>query len=497
MGGRRLIYDSALRELFRLRSLEGPLTRPIRASLVLLAAAPSCLFARIPQTSSSIAIEAVLVNPKENRDWPAGAKMAFRWTAVSRAQMASLLAGQAESGNASRPSDTTRQPPSPPPSHGAVRSPAIKDDAIDEAYLKHLDDELGRNPTLDNRRRLVRAYEAAASFLKERGDPEGAIERYRHALDLAVDDADLPAALGSLLIEQNREDEALDLLLPAADRHPENPDIPALLGSAFYAMEDLGQATEEWSKALAVQDSPRVREALEKAEREQKAASFYRELRSDHFLLRSNEDDVRALANEVLATLENAYLDLQSDLGFSPRDRIIVLLYPRQAFRDVTRSPSWAGGVNDGKIRVPVSGLSSLTPELARVLKHELTHSFIRQATLGRCPQWFNEGLAQLEEGASTAALRPELRRAAAETSIPALSALEGSFLTLPADQAASAYAKSLAALEYLRDAHGMAAIRQLLKLLASGQAFASLLEQECEITYATLEQEAVKHLKR
>src|SRR5213082_2823311 len=89
MGGRRLIYDSALRELFRLRSLEGPLTRPIRASLVLLAAAPSCLFARIPQTSSSIAIEAVLVNPKENRDWPAGAKMAFRWTAVSRAQMAS------------------------------------------------------------------------------------------------------------------------------------------------------------------------------------------------------------------------------------------------------------------------------------------------------------------------------------------------------------------------------------------------------------------------
>ena len=58
-----MIYDSALRELFRLRSLEGPLTRPIRASLVLLAAAPSCLFARIPQTSSSIAIEAVLVNP--------------------------------------------------------------------------------------------------------------------------------------------------------------------------------------------------------------------------------------------------------------------------------------------------------------------------------------------------------------------------------------------------------------------------------------------------
>src|SRR5437016_12453166 len=109
MGGRRLIYDSALRELFRLRSLEGSITRPIIASLVLLAAAPSCLSAGVLQNGSSIAIEAVLVNPKENRDWPAGARITFRWTAVGRAQVASLLAGQAESGDASRQSDTAQQ----------------------------------------------------------------------------------------------------------------------------------------------------------------------------------------------------------------------------------------------------------------------------------------------------------------------------------------------------------------------------------------------------
>ena len=36
-----MIYDSALRELFRLRSLEGSITRPIIASLVLLALAGS------------------------------------------------------------------------------------------------------------------------------------------------------------------------------------------------------------------------------------------------------------------------------------------------------------------------------------------------------------------------------------------------------------------------------------------------------------------------
>ena len=39
------------------------------------------------------------------------------------------------------------------------------------------------------------------------------------------------------------------------------------------------------------------------------------------------------------------------------------------------------------------------------MLKHELTHSFVRLITLGHCPTWFNEGLAQLEEGSTSAAL--------------------------------------------------------------------------------------------
>jgi len=37
------------------------------------------------------------------------------------------------------------------------------------------------------------------------------------------------------------------------------------------------------------------------------------------------------------------------------------------------------GALNDGRIRVPVEGLTSMTEELARVLKHELTHSFVGQ----------------------------------------------------------------------------------------------------------------------
>ena len=48
------------------------------------------------------------------------------------------------------------------------------------------------------------------------------------------------------------------------------------------------------------------------------------------------------------------------------------------------------------------------------MLKHELTHSFVRQITMGHCPTWFNEGLAQLEEGATTATMGSQLARAIA-----------------------------------------------------------------------------------
>ena len=154
------------------------------------------------------------------------------------------------------------------------------------------------------------------------------------------------------------------------------------------------------------------------------------------------------------------------------------------------------GALNDGKIRVPVSGLTQMTTDLARVLKHELTHSFVRQITLGKCPIWFNEGLAQLEEGATTAGRGGQLARAMAANQIPPFSALEGSFMNLPADQASLAYLKSLAALEYLRDVFGMGEVRQILKQMASSD-FSTILQNELRMTYSSFEDEVASYVAK
>ncbi len=386
----------------------------------------------------------------------------------------------------------------PPPEAEAVAgadSPAIKASGVDEAYLRHLDDEFERSPTAETRSHLKRDYQQAAIFLTRSGDPEAGIAKYRHALRLVPDDLTLTLGLGYLLITQNHYLEALDLLLPASDRHAKSADVHMLLGSVFYGQENLDQAIAEWQKALAIADNPRLREAIDKAKKEQSIAGAYQELRSEHFLLRYEGSVAESFSGEVLKTLDAVFFELERDLDFYPSEPIVVLLYPNQAFRDITRSPSWVGAVNDGKVRVPVSGLTVMTPEVARVLKHELTHSFVRLITLGRCPTWFNEGLAQLEEGATTATFGSQLARSFA--TLPPYSALEGSFMGLPADQAALAYAKSLAALEYLRDTQGPGEIRRLLKALPASSSFNNLLQDELRSSYAAFEQDAGAYVEK
>ena len=393
----------------------------------------------------------------------------------------------------------TRDLPLPPPSDIPVEegSRIIHDDAVDEVYLARLLDEASRTHSPDTLHKLKLAYQQAAVFLTRKGDPEAAILKYRDALRAFPHDQALTLALGYLLTKQEHFQEAIDLLRPESEKNPRASDFHMLLGSDYYGMENLDEAIAEWNKALALEESPRLREAVAKAKRERDISGSYSELRSEHFLLRYEGQESDKLNSEILSSLEGSFQNLVLDFDYSPSETIIVILYPSQAFRDITRSPSWVGALNDGKIRIPVSGLSVMTPDLARILKHELTHSFIRQITLGRCPTWFNEGAAQLEEGATTAAQGSQLARAMAAGRIASFHALEGAFVGLPPEQVGLAYFKSLAALEYLRDTFGMGEIRRMLKQMPSAPEFDSLLQDELRFDYAAFEGEVTSYIEK
>ena len=110
-----------------------------------------------------------------------------------------------------------------------------------------------------------------------------------------------------------------------------------------------------------------------------------------------------------------------------------------------------------------------MTGELARVLKHELTHSFVGQKTGGRCPVWLQEGIAQYMEGKRSRMNAGSLSAAFEHHMESSLLSYETSWLNLPKDAASNAYAWSLAVVETIITVNGVDDLERILERLAAG----------------------------
>jgi hypothetical protein len=153
--------------------------------------------------------------------------------------------------------------------------------------------------------------------------------------------------------------------------------------------------------------------------------------------------------------------------------------------------------LNDGRIRIPVQGLDSVTDELSRVLKHELTHSFVGQMTLGRCPTWLNEGVAQWMEGRRSAASAQALLATFDRGSIIPLGRLEGPWTSFPAPVASFAYAWSLAAVESIMVRSGPDTINRMLVTLSTASSSEEVLRETLQIGYADLDKQTADYLRQ
>jgi hypothetical protein len=128
------------------------------------------------------------------------------------------------------------------------------------------------------------------------------------------------------------------------------------------------------------------------------------------------------------------------------------MLYTEQQFRDVTMAPTWAGGVYDGRIRVPAAGAAQNPKLFERVLVHELAHAMIATIAPRGVPAWLHEGLAQHFEGDDVAAAR----RTIDQTGVIPLRYLEEGFSRLTGAQARVAYDQSLLIVDALFRRPGM-----------------------------------------
>ena len=382
-------------------------------------------------------------------------------------------------------------PPTPTFSHEAdITEKVIRDGKVDSDALSALERE--GKPEL-----AATGYFLAGKHEADHGNLPQAKHYLETALRFQPGNSTLLTYYSACLYRTGHAPEAVSYAERAVRADPDSPDALAMLGFAQFASDHTADAIRAWKKSLKLRPDATISQYLARAERETTAESEFSQHESSHFNLHfEGKQTPESFRRDLLATLESDYDDLVRDLGFSPHNTIIVTLYTEQAFFDVTRAPSWVGAVNDGKLRIPISGITSMTSELTHVLKHELAHSFVTQMSAGRCPAWLHEGIAQLEEGRSSATHgRPLAQVFVAEREIP-YNVLEGSFMQFSSPEATLAYAESLAAAEYIRDTYGMSDLPRILERLSQGSSTEAALRSTIHADYRQLRDELAKWLK-
>jgi tetratricopeptide (TPR) repeat protein len=384
----------------------------------------------------------------------------------------------------------------PVPGFEEVAALVVHNDGIDYAYLAGLDSEAGSGSAAALAKDEV-AHHAAAQFLESKGDTDSAISQYRQALIFAPGNSALLMNLALLYLHESQFTAAIDPLERARRTSPDSPDVAKLMGWAYYGANKMDQAIEEWKRAESLRPDPQVEEALRKVERDKSEEESYRDGETEHFDLKYYGGATPDLARGILRDLENDFRDLESQLDYTPPEQIAVILYTQQAFADITRAPGWVGALNDGRLRIPVQGLTQVTPDLSRVLKHELTHSFVGQKSHGRAPTWLQEGIAQWMEGRRSSSVAGALVDAAAQGQTPPLATMEGSWMSLSQNSATFAYAWSLAVVESIIQAGGVSDISRLLDRIGVSPSCEAAVEQTLHLNYADLNQQTAAYLKR
>ena len=339
------------------------------------------------------------------------------------------------------------------------------------------------------------AYFAAGKFEFEQRNFSKASTHLERALRFDSQNPTVLNYYAALLVRTGNASAALSYAERAVRIAPDSPDTLAVLGYAQFASDRTREAIRSWKRSLELRPDATIQQFLAKAEREASAEANFSQNESSHFTIRyEGSKTPEGLRRELTGILESDYDDLTRELGVSPRN-IAVVLYTDQAFFDVTQAPSWSGAVNDGKLRIPVQGLESVNSDLARVLKHELAHSFINQLAGGRCPQWLNEGVAQVLEPKSVSSRGARLAALfQTQHEIP-LNTLEGTFMRLSPMEAMLAYDESLAAVEYIKDTYGISDIRRLLERLGQGSSTETALRATIHSDYGGLESDVSKYL--
>jgi hypothetical protein len=252
--------------------------------------------------------------------------------------------------------------------------------------------------------------------------------------------------------------------------------------------------------------------ALPASARDRGADGKFETRSSSHFLLHQDVDidqsggfhGSRRFEQQVLASLEEAYEQLDRLLGLRPERKLDVLVYDPALFdREFGALFRFqAAGFYAGIIRI--RGGTDLSVPLQRVLRHELVHAALdAEAPSLVLPAWINEGgaewfearslgkrgLSQREWGALQHWSANSALFSLAQLSLPAFSRMSG-------DQAQIAYVQSYAIIEMLARTHGERSLRRFYRELIRSRDVARSLKRVYRLDLRSLEAQFFEQLR-
>lgn len=309
------------------------------------------------------------------------------------------------------------------------------------------------------------------SVLVTMKDASAVEKEARQLIKLRPRDVELALKLSVALQKTENHLAAQTLLEEMLDRVSDDATLHAAMGRLLYRMGNLSESAFHFRRSIDINpDDQDVQKYLTRLERETLVATQAQTYTSVNFTLSCPDVFSEEWAEEMLELLEEASRLVGDRLDFRPAQRAQVLVMLTEDFRHVHDLPDWAGGLYDGKIRLPVPGTMVRASSLRGAVLHEYTHHVVYLKSAGKCPVWLNEGLAQIfENGESRLESMQKLPQTdAAPTYTP--TEIDRLFSQKP-DRATATilYRQSLAITAGLINEYGWPRISELLEAIATG----------------------------